>query len=917
TSYTIPDSVTSISDYAFYSCTGLTSVTIPDSVTSIGTWAFANTGLVSVTIPDGVTSVGNTAFYRCHNLINVTIPDSVTCIDKWTFAQCTSLGNITIPDGVESIKEYAFYGTALTAVVIPTSVTTIGDYAFESCSNLTDVYYSGTEEEWADITIGSSGNSYFANAAIHYSSTGPIASGTCGDDLTWTLEGGILTISGTGEMENYSTSSLPGWYSHRYFINSIVLESGITTVGRRAFVDCVCASNVSIADTVTDFGDAAFYGCASLASIELPSGVTEIPDGMFAGCSSLSSLTAPGVISYGEYAFQETGFSEFTVGKSVTEISSLAFFHTEIMAFAVESGNTVFTASDGVLMSDDGKTLFAYPAGNTASSYEVPSGVTKIWDCAFVYSENLKQITIGSTVTYLGESAFQRSGLTSITIPDNVTDVGDFTFYGCESLTSVKFGSGLKETSYEMFEECSSLTNIDFGTGLESIYARTFAYCDALISVSLPETITSIGNGAFGECTSLVSFSCSGLTVIPYQAFLNDTSLTSLTLGEGLETINRYAFGACYALTEVVLPSTITFVHADAFETVTNLIQTGTSLVSYGKNGLRTAETVTVTGTRDYSSTYAVLEIVNQEREAKGLSALVMNESLLETAMQRAAEISILFSHTRPDGSSCLYLNDLMYGENAAYGDTTAASVMTSWMNSSGHKANILGEDYTTIGIGCFVIDGVYYWIQCFGAGDDTESCESPSNQIVAQQITIAGETFDEASTTSGIIWGSVESYTYELVLELDESQLSVGETTQATVYLKNPGNNALTRIDGVMNWSSSDDPVASVEDGTVTGMGSGATDIQVSTENGYYTDTQTVTIPATGNTNIDNGDIDTGTGSTGDTGTGDSGTGDTGTDDTGTGGTGTGDTDTDDTGTGDTDTGDTDADDTDTGDAN
>ena len=191
TNITIPDSVTGISDWAFENCNNLTSVTIGDSVTSIGNSAFNNCyALTSVTIPDSVTSIGNYAFSGCYVLTSVTIPDSVTSIGNYAFSHCYVLTSITIPDSVTSIGNGAFCNCdALTSITIPDSVTSIGDSAFYSCSNLrsvtipdsvtsigyrafywcdiTDVYYTGNEADWVQITIDSS-NYALTYATIHY-----------------------------------------------------------------------------------------------------------------------------------------------------------------------------------------------------------------------------------------------------------------------------------------------------------------------------------------------------------------------------------------------------------------------------------------------------------------------------------------------------------------------------------------------------------------------------------------------------------------------------------------------------------------------------------------------------------------------------------------------------------------------------
>ena len=137
----IPDGVTSIGDYAFDTCTSLTSIVIPDSVTSIGERAFSScNALTTLSIPDSVTSIGDYAFYDCKALTSLTIPDSVTSISDGAFYDCNALATLSIPDSVTSIGNYAFYDcNALTSLTIPDSVTSIGDHAFDGCNALTTV----------------------------------------------------------------------------------------------------------------------------------------------------------------------------------------------------------------------------------------------------------------------------------------------------------------------------------------------------------------------------------------------------------------------------------------------------------------------------------------------------------------------------------------------------------------------------------------------------------------------------------------------------------------------------------------------------------------------------------------------------------------------------------------------------------
>lgn len=153
--------------------------------------------------------------------------------------------------------------------------------------------------------------------------------------------------------------------------------------------------------------------------------------------------------------------------------------------------------------------------------------------------------------------------------------------------------------------------------------------------------------------------------------------------------------------------------------------------------------TVKLAGKAYYSYAFDVLELVNEERAKKGQKALVMDEEMLETAMKRAAETNIYFSHTRPDGSVCfeVFPQDLWaYGENIAAGQPTPEDVMDSWMNSQGHRENILSSDYNVIGIGCYQAGDVLYWVQVFGSKNSVKEAAANSYQDAKQKASVKAE---------------------------------------------------------------------------------------------------------------------------------------------------------------------------------
>lgn len=146
------------------------------------------------------------------------------------------------------------------------------------------------------------------------------------------------------------------------------------------------------------------------------------------------------------------------------------------------------------------------------------------------------------------------------------------------------------------------------------------------------------------------------------------------------------------------------------------------------------AASVTLDGTESYDFVNDVLALVNQARAEKGVAPLKLDESLVETAMQRAAELSLYYSHTRPDGSDCFTASShtaTRRSENIAIGYNTPDKVMNGWINSPGHYANIMDAEVTSIGIGCFInSEGTYNWVQFFDNGTPAEPSVSGEKQV-------------------------------------------------------------------------------------------------------------------------------------------------------------------------------------------
>ena len=281
-SYSIPSTVTSIGNYAFYNCTSLTSVSIPDSVTDIGEYAFMGcSSLINATIPNSVTSIGNYAFSDCTSLTSVSIPDSVTYIGECAFQECSSLTSVTIPDSVTSICDSTFYYcTSLKSITIGKGVTSIGNGAFFNCimlksviipdsvTNIDDGAFAHTS--LANITIPDNVTYVSSNAFEECLSLTEINVGS--ENTNYSSENGVLFNKEKTVLIKYPAGKTEAEY---------VIPESVTSVGNEAFRNCASISKVTIPNSVKYIGWGAFYNCNALECVTIPESVETINDCAF------------------------------------------------------------------------------------------------------------------------------------------------------------------------------------------------------------------------------------------------------------------------------------------------------------------------------------------------------------------------------------------------------------------------------------------------------------------------------------------------------------------------------------------------------------------------------------------------------------------------------------------------------------
>ena len=633
TELVIPDAVTSIGTGAFWGCTSITSVVIPDTVTSIGYKAFYNcyklaevinysslnittgsnyygyVGYYALEIHNGESSkidnidgylfytynginyllgyIGNdteltlpenyigeeyvineNAFHNCDSLTSVVIPNSVTSIGNSAFSGCESLTSIIIPDSITSIGDYTFHGCdSLTQIVIPNSVTSIGNYAFAECTNIYIVYNNST----LIFEPGSSNYGYIAyNAKIVVNK----------ENTTYINDGYMYTLTEDGFLFRYKENK---YELIKYTGNQKTVTLPKTINGNSYHISNMCGViNVIIPESVTSIGENAFYGCSSLTSVVISDSVTSIGNRAFYGCSSLTSVViGDNVTSIGEDAFYGcSSLTSVVIGNSVIFIDSYAFSWCKSLTnITVNENNQYYKSTDGNLYSKDGKTLIRYAMGKNYTSFKIPDSVTSIGDYAFYGCSSLTEIVIPDSVTSIGSHAFYDCyNLASVVIGNSVTSIGYRAFEYCSSLTEIVIPDSVTFIGEYAFISCTSLTNVVIGNNVTEIGYYAFYYCYNLASVVIGDSITSVAY-IFNSCSSLAKinvyhtnqhyksingnlYSKDGKTLIKYAIGKEDAHFV---IPDGVTEIGDYAFYGCSSLTSVVIPDSVTSIGWEAF----------------------------------------------------------------------------------------------------------------------------------------------------------------------------------------------------------------------------------------------------------------------------------------------------------------------------------------------------------------
>ena len=542
-------------------------VNIPETldehtVIGIGDRAFkGHNEIYSVSIPSTVTSLGNAVFENCTNLYSVNLPKNVSThkyagqtVYYGPFYGCSSLGNVDFASGYSYIDDAMFQNCGITSITLPSTITEIGYRVFSKCISLKNIKLNENLSIIGDYVFDSCTGLTSVNLPSSVTQLGAACFYNCTNLTTVNLPKNVNTYKYAGQTTNY------GPFYGCSSLKNVEFASGYTYIDDAMFQNCGITS-ITLPNTVTELGYRVFHNCINLTEINLDSSLTTIGDYVFDSCTGLTSVNLPSsVTQLGAACFYNcTNLTTVNLPKNVNTYK-YAGQTTNYGPFYGCSSLKNVEFANGYKYIDD-----AMFQNCGITSITLPSTITELGYRVFHNCSKLKSVKMNDGLEKIGNAVFESTGIESIVIPDSVVSIGGYTFQNSTNLSSVTLPKTTTTVTDYMFDGCTSLKSVELPSNVKSINQRAFSN-SAIESIVLPDTVESIGFATFAH-SALKNITFGGNEkTIGKQAFEDCDNLAKITIPNSVTSLGTHVFLDSDILTDVTFGTGITEIPQNAFE---------------------------------------------------------------------------------------------------------------------------------------------------------------------------------------------------------------------------------------------------------------------------------------------------------------------------------------------------------------
>ncbi len=603
----LPANLEAIGESTFEGCASLATVNIPNGANYVAIPKNTFKGcamLKSITLPSSVTTLADSAFEGA-GLTSINLPASLATIGKNVFKDCVNLSSVTFNANViTEIPDYAFYNTAnLTKIDLPTSVTKLGEYAFAKSGLVAfDIGFNLTEFNGTAFAATPDLVEFTVNVGNHaFTFENNMLLGADGELIVYLYTSipanGTLTISKDMKLAPKAFVGVKN-------IQTVVIEDGITSVPEYAFYEADSIKSVVLPATVTSIGAYAFAECDLLESVSMANTVTTLgtkgvdKDGettytgyVFKNTPMLKNITLSTALEeIMPYTFDGSGLASIVLPDSLKMICDYGFFNANKLASVTFGANASYIGKYAFAQCLALPEITITGKDMVVNDYAFASVSTQIATTdKFEPMPNLKTVTLGEGVKFVGIAAFRGTGVETLNVGATVEVLGNYLFYKSETIKTVNFAenSKLNRLGSYAFAYCTGITTMTLPEGLEylgavpsynattgaisSMVGYTFGYCENLKTVKLPSTLKGMGTYTFRDCLGLTEVNMPGCEFFGNYMFNGCDNLVKVTIAEGATKVGGYMFQNLEKLTTVELPETITEIGTNAFQKCVSL----------------------------------------------------------------------------------------------------------------------------------------------------------------------------------------------------------------------------------------------------------------------------------------------------------------------------------------------------------